>query len=135
MVSVLRDETLPLRVTEDIAIVRQTVRVWANEIGFGLVDQTKIVTATSELGRNTVQHGLGGTARIEMLNDGPRKGIRVVFEDRGPGIPDIELAMRDGYSTGGGMGLGLSGSKRLSNEFAIESEVGRGTRVMIARWR
>ena len=133
--SVLRDEKLPLRSTEDIAIVRQAVRVWASEIGFGLIDQTKIVTATSELGRNTVQHGLGGTARIEVLNDGPRKGIRITFEDSGPGIPDIELAMRDGYSTGGGMGLGLSGSKRLSNEFAIESEVGRGTRVTIARWK
>jgi serine/threonine-protein kinase RsbT len=134
-VSVLRDERLPLRSSEDIAIVRQAVRVIASEIGFGLVDQTKIVTATSELGRNTVQHGLGGTAHIQMLNDGPRKGVRITFEDSGPGIPDIELAMRDGYSTGGGMGLGLSGSKRLSNEFAIESEVGRGTRVMIARWR
>ena len=133
--SVLRDERLPLRSSEDIAIVRQAVRVMASEIGFGLVDQTKIVTATSELGRNTVQHGLGGTAHIQMLNDGPRKGVRITFEDSGPGIPDIELAMRDGYSTGGGMGLGLSGSKRLSNEFAIESEVGRGTRVTIARWK
>ena len=132
---VLRDERLPLRSTEDIAMVRQAVRLWAMEMGFGLVDQTKIVTATSELGRNTVQHGLGGTALLEMINDGARKGIRVTFEDRGPGIADIELAMRDGYSTGGGLGLGLSGSKRLSNEFAIESKRGEGTRVMIIRWK
>ena len=133
--SVLKDERLPLRSTEDIAIVRQAVRVMATELGFGLVDQTKIVTAASELGRNTVQHGLGGIAHIQMINDGPRKGIRIAFEDTGPGIPDIDLAMTDGYSTGGGMGLGLSGSKRLSNEFAIESAVGKGTRVTIARWR
>ncbi len=133
--SVLRDERLPLRSTEDIALVRQAVRVMANELGFGLVDQTKIVTATSELGRNTVQHGLGGNARIQMIDEGPRKGIRIAFEDTGPGIPDIDLAMKDGYSTGGGMGLGLSGSKRLSNEFAIETAVGKGTRVTIARWK
>ena len=133
--SVLKAEQLPLRSSEDIVTVRQAVRHWASEMGFGLVDQTKIVTAASELGRNTIQHGQGGIARLEMFNDGPRKGLRLTFEDRGPGIPDIDLAMRDGYSTGGGMGLGLSGSKRLSNEFEIESAVGKGTRVTIARWK
>ena len=133
--AVLKDERLPLRSTEDIAIVRQAVRLWAADMGLGLVDQTKIVTATSELGRNTVQYGGGGTARLEMINDGARKGIRVTFEDSGPGIPDIDLALKDGYSTGGGLGLGLSGSKRLSNEFAIESKVGAGTRVSIVRWK
>jgi serine/threonine-protein kinase RsbT len=134
-VSVVKAEQLPLRSSEDIVTVRQAVRHWAMEMGFGLVDQTKIVTAASELGRNTIQHGQGGTARLEMFNDGPRTGLRLTFEDRGPGIPDINLAMRDGYSTGGGMGLGLSGSKRLSNEFEIESTVGKGTRVTIARWK
>ena len=133
--AVVKDEQLPLRSAEDIVTVRQAVRVWATEIGFGLVDQTKIVTAASELGRNTVQHGLGGIARLELCNDGPRQGLRLTFEDTGPGIPDIALAMKDGYSTGGGMGLGLSGSKRLSNEFEIESTVGKGTRVTIARWK
>ena len=91
--------------------------------------------AASELGRNTIQHGLGGSARLELVNDGPRKGLRLTFEDTGPGIPDLTLALKDGYSTGGGMGLGLSGSKRLSNEFQIESTVGKGTRVTIARWK
>jgi serine/threonine-protein kinase RsbT len=103
--------------------------------GFTLVDQTKIVTAASELARNTLEYGGGGEVAIEMLNDGARKGVRLTFTDRGPGIPDIELALKDGYSTGGGLGLGLSGARRLSNEFSIESQPGEGTRVAIARWR
>ena len=115
-------------------IVRQQVRQRAVDLGFSLVDQTKIITAASELARNTIQHGGGGQALIEMINDGVRHGLRLTFEDRGPGIPNIELAMRDGYSTQGGLGLGLSGAKRLSNEFAISSN-GGGTRVVITRWK
>ena len=133
--SVLRDETLPIRSDSDVVAVRQLVRTWAVEQGFGLVDQTKIVTAASELARNALVHGGGGTVRLQALNDGMRKGLRLTFEDRGPGIPDVELALKDGYSTGTGLGLGLSGSRRLSNEFAIDSKVGEGTRVTIARWR
>jgi serine/threonine-protein kinase RsbT len=104
-------------------------------MGFSLVDQTKIVTAASELARNTIQHGGGGRALIETLIDGSRRGVRLTFEDQGPGIADVALALRDGFSTAGGLGLGLSGARRLSNEFSIESTPGRGTRVMIARWK
>ena len=104
-------------------------------MGFSLVDQTKIVTAASELARNTIQHGGGGHATIETVSDGARHGLRLAFEDRGPGILDVELAMRDGYTTSGGLGLGLSGAKRLSNEFAITSTPGKGTRVVITRWK
>jgi len=103
-------------------------------LGFRLVDQTKLVTAASELARNTLQHGRGGKVEITTLQDGSKKGLRLVFEDQGPGIPDIERALTDGFTTGGGLGLGLGGSKRLCNEFSVESEPGRGTRVMIARW-
>ena len=132
---VARDDTLPVRTSDDVVRVRQEVRVRAVAAGFGLVDQTKIVTAASELARNTLDYGGGGTARIELLHNGPRKGLRLTFEDKGPGIPDIDLALTDGYTTGGGLGLGLSGARRLSNEFAIDSVVGQGTRVVIARWR
>jgi len=132
---VLRSETLPIHSDGDVVLVRQKVRAWAVELGFGLVDQTKIVTAASELARNALIHGGGGTVQVEALNDGARKGLRLTFEDRGPGIPDIELAMRDGYSTGTGLGLGLSGSKRLCNEFEVRSKAGEGTRIMIARWK
>ena len=104
-------------------------------LGFGLVDQTKMITAASELARNTLIYGGGGLARFEVLRAGPRQGLRVTFEDEGPGIPDIELALRDGYTTGHGLGLGLSGSRRLVNEFAIESRVGAGTRVAITKWK
>ncbi|HKT80580.1 MAG TPA: anti-sigma regulatory factor [Vicinamibacterales bacterium] len=128
-------ESLPLRTPEDVVIVRQAVRRRAVEIGLSLVDQTKIVTAASELARNTIQHGGGGNALIEIVSDGSRRGVRLACEDRGPGIADIALAMRDGYSTGGGLGLGLSGSKRLANEFAITSQPGVGTRVVITRWK
>lgn len=116
-------------------MVRQQVRRWAVELGFGLVDQTKIVTAASELARNALIHGGGGTVRLEALNDGARKGLRLAFEDHGPGIRDIEMAMKDGYSTGSGLGLGLSGAKRLCNEFHVQSAVGEGTRVTITRWK
>jgi serine/threonine-protein kinase RsbT len=133
--SVLRDETLPVRSDTDVVTVRQRVRTWAVDQGFGLVDQTKIVTAASELARNALIHGGGGTAKLEALNDGPRKGLRLTFEDRGPGIADVELAMKDGYSTSSGLGLGLSGARRLSSEFEIHSKAGEGTRVTITRWR
>ena len=133
--TVLRDEVVPIQSSEDIVRVRQKVREWAIQSGFSLVDQTKIVTASSELARNALQYGNGGEARLEALNDGARRGLRVTFEDQGPGIADTQLALRDGYSTGGGLGLGLSGARRLCNEFALDSEPGRGTRVTITRWR
>lgn len=116
-------------------VVRQAVRQRAVELGFSLVDQTKIITAASELGRNTITHGGGGQAMVEVINDGIRRGLRLTFEDKGPGIADIATAMRDGYSTGSGLGLGLSGAKRLANEFAITSAPGEGTRVVITRWK
>jgi serine/threonine-protein kinase RsbT len=131
---VVRDETLQLNAAEDVARVRQVARAWAVAIGFSLVDQTKIVTATSELARNTVEHGRGGRVRLRSLVNGTRKGLRLDFVDGGPGIANIELALRDGYTTGTGLGLGLSGSRRLVNEFEIESEVGKGTRVSVTRW-
>jgi serine/threonine-protein kinase RsbT len=120
---------------EDVVAVRQAVRQRAVELGFNLVDQTKIVTAASELARNTLQYGGGGTLRIEEVLQGTKRGLRLVFEDSGPGIANIELAMKDGYTTGNGLGLGLSGAKRLSNEFSIESRPGEGTRITIVRWR
>jgi serine/threonine-protein kinase RsbT len=127
---------LPLRVAEDVVRVRQETRTRAVRAGFGIVDQTKIVTAASELARNTVVHGGGGLARIEALSraDG-RRGVRLTFADEGPGIADIEQALRDGFTTGGGLGLGLGGARRLSNEFEIDSAPGRGTRITITRWR
>ena len=131
----LRAESLPLNASEHVVSVRQAVRQRAIEIGFSLVDQTKIVTAASELARNTIQHGGGGHATVEVVSDGVRRGLRLVFEDSGPGIADLPQAMKDGYSTAGGLGLGLSGAKRLSNEFAITSTPGSGTRVVITRWK
>ncbi len=128
-------ETLPLRSSEDVVIVRQRVRALAAREGLKLIDQTKIVTAASELARNTVIYGGGGTATLEVVDSGAKHGLRLTFEDRGPGIADLGLAMKDGYTTGGGLGLGLSGSKRLSDEFEIESKPGEGTRVSITRWR
>jgi serine/threonine-protein kinase RsbT len=129
------NENRPIQTSEDVVAVRQSVRQRAVELGFNLVDQTKIVTAASELARNTLQYGGGGTLRIEELTHGARRGLRLIFEDNGPGIANIELAMKDGYTTGNGLGLGLSGAKRLSNEFSIASEPGKGTRVTIVRWR
>jgi len=133
--AVLRRETRPVRAAPDIVAARQVVREWAVTMGFSLVDQTKIVTAASELARNVVVYGGGGTLSLEALNDGNRRGLRLAFEDNGPGIPDIEAALRDGFTTGSGLGLGLGGAKRLSNEFEIESRPGEGTRVVIARWK
>ena len=131
----LNHETLPCRTATDVVLIRQAVRKWAADLGFRLVDLTKIVTAASELARNTLIHGGGGIVRLEALTEGVRKGVRLTFEDKGPGIPDLELALRDGYTTGGGLGLGLSGSKRLMNDFEIVSKVGEGTRVTVTKWK
>lgn len=130
-----KNESFPITGPDDVVRVRQVVRAWASELKFNLVDQTKLVTATSELARNTLQHGGGGVMKAIVVENGTRKGIRLTFEDEGPGIQNIDLAMRDGFTTGNGMGLGLSGSKRLVNEFEIKSEVGRGTTVTITRWK
>jgi serine/threonine-protein kinase RsbT len=132
---VLRAEIMPVRSEHDVVLVRQATRSWAAAQGLGLVDQTKIVTAASELARNALEYGGGGTVRLEALQEGVRRGLRLTFEDQGPGIPDIALALRDGYTTGNGMGLGLGGSKRLVNEFDIQSAPGNGTRVAITRWK
>lgn len=132
---VVKGETLAVRSSEDVVKVRQQVRAWSVQEGMTLTDQTKIVTAASELARNTVVHGGGGTARLEVLSHNGRRGVRLTFEDQGPGIPDLQLAMRDGYSTGAGLGLGLSGAKRLCHEFDIQSKVGEGTRVIATRWK
>ena len=129
------DETLPLRSSNEIVVARQVVRRWAVDLGFTLVEQTKVVTAASELARNTIAHGGGGTMRVQALRDGGRIGLRLTFEDKGPGIADVELALKDGYTTGGGLGLGLSGARRLSNDFTLESRPGEGTRVTITRWK
>ena len=132
---VSRTEVLELRSGSDVVYVRQAVRTWSVEAGFTLVDQTKMVTAASELARNTVDYGGGGTARLELISDGIRRGLRVAFEDQGPGIPDIEKALTDHFTTGTGLGLGLGGARRLVNEFDIRSRVGEGTKVVITRWK
>lgn len=131
----LKSETMPIVISADVVKVRQLVRQWATELKFSLVDQTKLVTAASELARNTLEHGGGGTVFASVVEEGARKGIKLSFDDKGPGIANLELALRDGYTTGGGMGLGLSGSKRLVNDFEIKSEPGRGTTVTIIRWK
>jgi len=133
--TVLLSDQRAVQSAEDVVGIRQAVRQRAVELGFNLVDQTKIVTAASELARNTVQYGGGGTVTIEALENLGRRGLRLTFADQGPGIADIEQAMKDGYTTGGGLGLGLSGARRLSNDFSIESTPGQGTRITITRWR
>ena len=130
-----RIDSLPIATDNDVVLVRQSARARALEVGFGLVDQTKMITAASELARNTLVYGGGGSVRIEVLEEGFRRGVRMVFEDQGPGIADVELALRDGYTSGKGMGLGLGGSKRLVNEFEIVSKPGEGTRVTITKWK
>lgn len=130
-----KTEVLNIQSSSDVVLVRQTVRQFAVELGFSLVDQTKIVTAASELARNTLDYGGGGTVQLEALQEDRRRGLRLTFEDHGPGIPDIEMALKDGFTTGGGLGMGLGGAKRLANEFAIESKVGEGTQVTITRWK
>ena len=134
-VQVRHSENCALRVSEDVVLARQAVRRRAVEAGFSLVDQTKIVTAASELARNTVTYGGGGRMLLEMVENGGRQGLRLTFEDQGPGIPDVDLALKDGYTTGSGLGLGLGGARRLVSEFEIHSRVGEGTRVRVTRWR
>jgi serine/threonine-protein kinase RsbT len=126
---------MPVRNSDDVVRVRQLVRARALALGFSIVDQTKIVTAASEIARNTLDHGGGGDLKVEVVRQGTRQGLKLIFEDRGPGIADIELALTDGYTTGGGLGLGLPGSKRLCNEFYVESRVGEGTRITLIRWK
>ena len=133
--TVTKTENLPIRDSSDVVFVRQRVRVWAINLKFSLVDQTKIVTAASELGRNTLEHGGGGELEIAETLEGSRKGIRLTFSDLGPGIADVALAISDGFTTKQGMGLGLGGSKRLMNEFEIRSTLGEGTTVIVTRWK
>jgi serine/threonine-protein kinase RsbT len=133
--TVQRAETLPIKDSSDVVLVRKRVRVWAIELKMSLVDQTKVVTAASELGRNTVEHGGGGELEIAEVVNGTRKGIRLTFSDRGPGIEDVKQALTDGFTTKQGMGLGLGGSKRLMNEFEIRTSLGQGTTVTVIRWK
>lgn len=130
-----KSEILPIRTDADVVAVRLAVRNLSVELRFGLVDQTKTVTAASELARNTLEYGGGGSVRLEVVEENGRQGLRMTFEDSGPGIPDIEQALKDGYTSGKGMGLGLGGAKRLTHDFAIHSEVGVGTRVTVTRWK
>ena len=130
-----KTETVEVHGSAEVVRVRHAVRRWAVDLGFTLVEQTKIVTAASELARNMVDYGGGGVLTLEALESDRRRGLRLIFEDHGPGIADIDMAMRDGFTTGGGMGLGLGGAKRLSNEFEIRSAPGQGTRVAITRWK
>lgn len=132
---VITTESMPVRTSEDVVLVRQAVRRSAITLSFGLVEQTKIVTAASELARNTLDYGGGGAVEIAVVEQNLRSGIRLVFEDQGPGIADIDRAMTDGYTSGNGMGLGLGGARRLSHEFEITSKVGKGTKVSILRWK
>lgn len=132
---IVRTEQIPVRSAPDIVNVRQVVRSWCMQVGMGLVDLTKIVTAASEIARNTLDYGKGGTLTIEELRDGLRQGVRLTFVDEGPGIASVEQAMTDGYTSGTGMGLGLGGTKRLVDEFDIHSVAGEGTRVTIAKWK
>ena len=128
-------ETLDIRSSADVVSVRQAARGLAERVGFSLVDQTKLVTAASELARNTIDYGGGGIVKLELVENGVRRGVRLTFEDQGPGIPDVALALKDGYTSGHGLGLGLGGARRLVNDFTIDSAPGTGTRIMIARWK
>lgn len=129
-------ESVPIRSSEDVVRMRQWVRARAIEVGFNLVDQTKIVTAASELARNIVEHGGGeGNVYLDVLTQNAKSGLQLTFEDKGPGIADIERALKDGFTSGGGLGLGLGGAKRLVNEFQIVSRLGEGTRITITRWK
>jgi serine/threonine-protein kinase RsbT len=135
MAAATRSERLAIRSSEDVVKIRQQTRTFAVAAGLSLVDQTKIITAASELARNTVDYGGGGEVCLEVIEDGRRRGVRLAFEDQGPGIPDVQMALKDGFTTGSGLGLGLGGSRRLANEFSIESKVGVGTIVTITRWK
>jgi serine/threonine-protein kinase RsbT len=133
--SALKTETVPIRNSSDVVVVRQRVRIWALDLKFSLVDQTKIVTAASELGRNTLEHGGGGSMELSLVENGARRGICLRFSDHGPGIPDLALALKDGYTSGSGLGLGLGGSKRLMHDFEIDSKPGIGTTITAIRWK
>jgi serine/threonine-protein kinase RsbT len=133
--NILKREVVPLGSSNDVVQARQQVRLWATELRFSLIDQTKLVTAASELARNTVIHGKGGAMAIEIIVNGGRSGLRMIFEDQGPGIANVEQALKDGFTSGSGMGLGLGGSKRLVNEFDIQTEAGKGTKVTALRWK
>ncbi len=139
MMELMKSECLPVLTDKDIVFVRKKVRDWSIAVGFSLVDQTKVTTAASELARNAVQHGGGGEMEISVVTKPVREilrsGLRLVFADKGPGIKDTGLALTDGYTTAGGMGLGLSGSKRLMDEFNLETEIGKGTRVTVIKWK
>jgi serine/threonine-protein kinase RsbT len=135
MTTTRKQDSLALRSQDDVVVARQRTRSWAVEAGLNLIDQTKLVTAASELARNTVIYGGGGSMTLEQIEIGSRKGVRLVFEDSGPGIEDIERALTDGFTTGGGLGLGLGGARRLVNEFEIWSEPGKGTRITVVRWK
>lgn len=129
-------DRLPIRTQNDIVLVRKKVKEIAARLGFSIIEQTKIVTAASELARNTLDYGLGGEVEIEILeNDKGKPGIRLTFIDQGPGIADLKLALTDGYTSGSGMGMGLPGSKRLMSEFKVDSEIGKGTRVTVTKWK
>jgi serine/threonine-protein kinase RsbT len=135
MMPTTKTEQIEIRISDDVVRVRQLTRTFAVEVGLGLVDQTKIVTASSEIARNTLDYGGGGQVTAEIVDQGGRRGVRLTFDDKGPGIADIEQALKDGFTSGKGMGLGLGGAKRLSNEFSIASKPGEGTKVVIARWK
>ena len=132
---VAKQASFQLRSTVDLAVARRGVRDWAQNLGLSVLDLTRIVTAASELGRNVVVHGGGGVMHLEVVRAGDRQGLRVIFKDHGPGIPEIARAMQDGYTSGGGMGLGLPGAKRLVNEFDLSSTPSEGTCVTIVRWK
>lgn len=132
---VVQEQSFPIRSDVDVVAARIGVRDWAREIGLTVLDLTKVVTAASELARNALIHGGGGTMQLQVVTQSGRKGIRATFSDRGPGIPEIDLAMQDGYTTAGGMGIGLPGAKRLVNEFALATAPGGGTSVTIVRWQ
>lgn len=133
--AVVRSDELPIRVEDDVVRIRQACREWSIELGFSLVDQTKIVTAASELARNTKVYGGGGVMLMETVEEGGRRGLRLTFTDQGPGIPDVAQALKDGYTTGNGLGLGLGGARRLVNEFEIDSRPGEGTKVVVVKWK
>lgn len=135
MIIIDKSETKPIYSQADIVYVRQAVRDWAIQLKFSIVDQTKIITAASELARNTYEYGKGGTMTMEMLTDGLKKGLRLIFADKGPGIENLDLALTDGFTTGGGLGMGLSGARRLVNQFDIQSKPGEGTTITITKWK
>ena len=130
----MKSETLPIREEKDLLLIRQMVREWADELGFSSLNQTKLVTAASELGRNALTHGGGGTVRLETRVVRERRGLRLTFEDQGPGIPDVEQALTNGFTTARGLGLGFGGARRLVNEFEVDSRPGEGTRVVVTQW-